>query len=38
MLKKQGWDVTHYEEPDATHAWSFWDQEIRKFINFIFED
>ena len=38
MLKKQGWDVTHYEEPDATHAWSFWDQEIRKFINFIFEE
>ena len=38
MLKKQGWDVTHYEEPDATHAWGFWDQEIRKFINFIFED
>ncbi len=38
MLKKQGWDVTHYEEPDATHNWGFWDQEIRKFINFIFEE
>ena len=38
MLKKQGWDVTHYEEPDATHNWGFWEQEIRKFINFIFED
>jgi len=35
--KKAGWDVTAWEEPDATHAWSFWDQEIRKFIAFCFE-
>ena len=35
-LKKAGWDVTHYEEPDATHNWSFWDQEIKTFIGFIF--
>ena len=27
-----GWDVTHYEEPGAAHEWSFWDQEIAKFI------
>ena len=38
LLKKHGWNVTHYEEPDATHAWSFWDQEIRKFITFCFEE
>ena len=36
--KKAGWDVTAWEEPDATHAWSFWDQEIRKFIAFCFEE
>jgi len=36
--KKAGWDVTAWEEPDATHAWSFWDQEIRKFITFCFEE
>ena len=36
-LKKAGWDVTHYEEPDAVHEWGFWDREIRKFIAFCFE-
>ena len=35
-LKKAGWDVTAYEEPDATHEWGFWDREIRKFIEFIY--
>jgi len=35
-LKKNGWDVTSYEEPDATHEWGFWDREIRKFIEMIF--
>ncbi len=35
--KKAGWDVTAYEEPDATHEWGFWDREIRKFIAFCFE-
>ena len=35
-LKKAGWDVTSYEEPDATHEWGFWDREIRKFIEFIY--
>ena len=34
--KKAGWDVTAWEEPDATHEWGFWDQEIRKFIEFIY--
>ena len=37
LLKKNGWDVTHYEEPDAVHEWGFWDREIRKFIEFCFE-
>lgn len=37
LLKKNGWDVTHYEEPDAVHEWGFWDREIRKFIEFMFE-
>ena len=36
-LKKAGWNVTHYEEPDAVHEWGFWDREIRKFIAFMFE-
>ena len=34
--KKAGWDVTAWEEPGATHEWGFWDQEIRKFIEFIY--
>ena len=37
LLKKNGWDVTHYEEPDAVHEWGFWDREIRKFIELCFE-
>jgi len=37
LLKKHGWPVTHYEEPDAVHEWGFWDREIKKFISFIFE-
>jgi len=36
-LKKYGWDVTHYEEPDAVHEWGFWDREIKKFIPFAME-
>jgi S-formylglutathione hydrolase FrmB len=36
--RKAGWDVTSYEEPDATHEWGFWDREIRKFIEFCFEE
>ena len=35
--KKAGWDVTAWEEPDATHEWGFWDQEIRKFIEFCYK-
>ncbi len=31
-LKKAGWDVTRYDEPDAVHEWGFWDREIAKFI------
>ena len=30
--RKAGWDVTSYEEPDASHEWAFWDREISKFI------
>ncbi len=33
-LQKQGWDVTRYDEPEATHEWGFWDREIEKFIEF----
>ncbi len=36
-LKKYGWDVTHYEKPDAVHEWGFWDEEIRKFIPWAME-
>ncbi len=34
-LLENGWDVTRYDEPDPTHEWRFWDQEISKFIEFI---
>ena len=36
-LKKAGWDVTSYEEPGAVHEWGFWDREIAKFIELIFD-
>ena len=36
-LKENGWDVTHYEKPDATHEWGFWDEQIQAFIRFIYE-
>lgn len=34
-LEKAGWDVIRHDEPDASHTWSFWDQEIAKFIDMI---
>ncbi len=36
-LKEHGWDVTAWEEPDATHEWGFWDREIAKFIPWMME-
>ena len=36
-LTKHGWNVTSYEEPDATHEWGFWDREVEKFIRWIME-
>ena len=36
-LRRNGWDVTSYEEPDAVHEWGFWDREIAKFIALIME-
>ena len=36
-LKECGWDVTHYEKPDAVHEWGFWDEEIKKFIPWMLE-
>lgn len=38
LLKENGWDVTRYDEPDAIHEWGFWDREIKKFIDFIYEE
>ena len=35
-LKKNGWDVTAYEKPDAVHEWGFWDEQIRTFIEMIY--
>ena len=35
-LRKNGWDVMSYEEPDAVHEWGFWDDQIRAFIELIF--
>ena len=31
-LKENGWDVTHFEKPDAIHEWGFWDEMIAAFI------
>lgn len=36
-LKEAGWDVTHYEKPDAVHEWGFWDEQIKHFIEMIYE-
>ena len=36
-LQETGWNVTRHDEPDATHEWGFWDQEIRKFIDMLAE-
>ena len=36
-LIENGWDVTRYDEPGAIHEWGFWDREICKFIDFIFQ-
>lgn len=36
-LEKHGWNVTHWEKPDATHEWGFWDEEVRRFIEFCME-
>ena len=37
LAEQAGWDVTHREEPGASHAWEFWDAEIRRFLAFIAE-
>jgi S-formylglutathione hydrolase FrmB len=37
-LKKNGWDVTAYEKPDAVHEWGFWDEQIKVFIDFIYKN
>ena len=36
-LQENGWDVTHYEKPDAIHEWGFWDEQIKRFIEMIYE-
>lgn len=35
-LQDNGWEVTHYEKPEATHEWGFWDEQIKAFIEFIY--
>ena len=37
-LKKNGWDVTACEKPDAVHEWGFWDEQIKVFIDFIYKN
>ncbi|MBQ8202008.1 MAG: esterase family protein [Clostridia bacterium] len=37
-LRRSGWDVTSYEEPDAVHEWGFWDREVAKFIPWMLEE
>ena len=36
-LRKNGWDVMSHEEPDAVHEWGFWDEQIKAFIELIYE-
>ena len=35
-LRKNGWEVLGHEEPDTSHEWSFWDNQIKAFIELIF--
>ncbi|MBQ3920180.1 MAG: prolyl oligopeptidase family serine peptidase [Oscillospiraceae bacterium] len=35
-LRENGWDVTSFEKPGATHEWGFWDEQIKAFIEFIY--
>lgn len=35
-LRKNGWEVMGYEEPDASHEWGFWDNQIKAFIELIY--
>ena len=35
-LRKNGWDVMSYEEPDTNHEWGFWDNQIKAFIQLIY--
>lgn len=36
--QKQGWELTHWEKPDAVHEWGFWDEQIRFFIPWMLEN
>ncbi len=36
-LEENGWTVRRHDEPGATHEWGLWDREIRKFIDFMYE-
>ena len=36
-LRKEGWDVTNYGKKGAVHEWGFWDQQIRSFVEFIYD-
>lgn len=35
LLRGNGWDVTHREQPSASHTWDFWDGELKRFLEFI---
>lgn len=37
-LRKNGWNVTSFEKEGAAHEWSFWDEQIRTFIDFIYRE
>lgn len=37
LAEQAGWDVTHREEPGASHTWDFWDAEIQRFLQWIAE-
>lgn len=37
-LRECGWEVTNYEKPDAVHEWGFWDEQIKTFIEYIYNN
>ena len=35
LLRNDGADVTYEEKPGAAHEWDFWDEQIRKTLDWL---